>query len=133
MRERALGRLAPQLCLQRALGSRALGLDRLALEVHARLVAIEGFLERGDDDAGELGIEGLERPRRRRCRDFASGLRAPGPRRREARDGIEHSHPLRYAHGASLLQETRARCYVPTCDVLTGGRAMCERADVLLC
>src|SRR5438093_13137227 len=57
----ALACLAQELEPQRAIRTRALSLQLLAFELEATGVAIEGFLQRGDDDAGEPCLEMTER------------------------------------------------------------------------
>ena len=61
----AVARLPLQLEPQRALGALALRLELLALELEPTRVAIERFLQRGDDDAGQPRFEAAGRPRRR--------------------------------------------------------------------
>ncbi len=62
--ERPLRGLTAQLGAQRFLGALPLRLHLRALEIHARAVAIERFLQRRDDDAGEPRFELAERAAR---------------------------------------------------------------------
>ena len=70
----AIGGLALQLEPQRALGSLAFGVQLLTLELEPSRIAIERFLQRRDDDAGETCLETA----RRRAGRFEP-LRRSGP------------------------------------------------------
>ncbi len=62
----AIAGLTQQLEAQRAFGTLALGLRQLALEIETPAVAVEHFLQRGDDDAGDVSVEATGRGESRR-------------------------------------------------------------------
>src|SRR5262249_4955528 len=108
-----IDRLPQQLELQRPLRAAPLRLELLALELQPTRIAIERFLQRGDDNAGETRLESAERRARARRRleilthVALSRARPPAPRQIGKADrGLEQTQP-RYRHRYALTRTDR--------------------------
>ena len=75
--EHPVGRLPPELGVQELLGPAPFGVDLGAFHLEADAVAVEGFLEGGDDHAGEPGFERPSGGQVRRGETLAGALLAP--------------------------------------------------------
>src|SRR5207253_8618946 len=105
-------RLAPQLEAEPALGACVLGLQLLALELEARRVAIECFLQRRNDDSGETCFEMTQstaawRELLRRGVELRSGPAAAAARQiRDADQDVEDAEPGQTRH-RSIMSRPR--------------------------